>query len=135
MQPGVIDELLSDQSLDWLAAEFVESGWDIKGLYRKMAFSATYRQSSALNPRLLDRDPENRLLARGPRFRLDAEMIRDNALAVSGLLVKSIGGPPVKPYEVGVSFKPVKPDKGEGLYRRSLYTFWKRTGPAPVMSM
>lgn len=119
--------------LDWLAKQFIDSGWDLKSLIRTIVMSATYRQSSDIRPELITRDPQNRLLARAPRYRLSAEMIRDNALAVSGLLVKSVGGAPVKPYEVGVSFKPVSPDKGEGLYRRSLYTFWKRTGPAPVM--
>lgn len=119
--------------LDWLAKRLIDSGWDLKSLVRTIVMSATYRQSSDIRPELVARDPENRLLARAPRYRLSAEMIRDNALAVSDLLVKTIGGPPVKPYEVGVSFKPVKPDSGNGLYRRSLYTFWKRTGPAPVM--
>jgi len=119
--------------LDWLAHEFVESGWDLKWLLRTIVTSSTYRQASLTSPQLLERDPDNRLLARGPRYRLPAEMIRDNALATSGLLVRKIGGEPVKPYEVAVSFKPVERDKGEGLYRRSLYTFWKRTAPAPVM--
>ena len=95
--------------------------------------SSTYRQRSTVTAALWERDPENLLLARGPRFQLPAEMLRDNALAVSGLLVNKIGGAPVRPYEVAVSFKPVGRDKGAGLYRRSLYTFWKRTGPAPVM--
>lgn len=121
------------QLLDWLAQEFIASGWDVKALLRTIVTSSTYRQSSLASEDLITRDPDNRLLARGARYRLPAEMIRDNALATSGLLVAKIGGEPVKPYEVAVSFKPVKRDEGEGLYRRSLYTFWKRTAPAPVM--
>ncbi len=120
--------------LDWMAVEFVESGWDVKGLLKQIMMSATYRQSS-LHPdeSLIRADPSNRSLARFPSYRLPAEMLRDNALAVSGRLVSKIGGPPVKPYEVEASFKPSERDKGEGLYRRSLYTYWKRTGPAPAM--
>jgi hypothetical protein len=116
--------------LDWLASDFVESGWDVKQLLKQIVMSATYRQSSQVTDGF---DPENRLLGRGPSYRLPAEMLRDNALAVSGLLAGSIGGPPAKPYEVEESFKPSSRDKGEGLYRRSLYTYWKRTAPAPVM--
>ncbi len=127
-QPPTHPELL-----DWLAADFVEHGWDVKRLLKLMVTSTTYRQSSEASKELLARDPENRLLARGPRYRMAAEMIRDNALQTSGLLVSRIGGAPVKPYEVAVSFKPTKVDEGDGLYRRSLYTYWKRTGPAPVM--
>jgi hypothetical protein len=112
---------------------FIDSGWDIRDLVRTMVTSATYRQGSRCSAELFEKDPENSLLARGPRYRLPAEMIRDNALAASGLLVRKVGGAPVRPYEVTVSFKPLKRDKGEGLYRRSLYTFWKRTAPAPVM--
>ncbi|MBT6484106.1 MAG: DUF1553 domain-containing protein [Planctomycetaceae bacterium] len=119
--------------LDWLSRRFIESGWDVKGLLRLMVTSAAYRQTSITSPQLLKGDPDNRLLTRSPRYRLQAEMIRDNALATSGLLVKRVGGPPVRPYEVAVSFKPLMRDKGQGLYRRSLYTFWKRTAPAPVM--
>ena len=119
--------------LDWLARDFVEHGWDVKRLLKQIAMSATYRQSSQASKELIVRDPENRLLARMSSVRLPAEMLRDNALAASGLLVHRIGGPPAKPYEVEVSFKPVGRQKGEGLYRRSLYTYWKRTGPAPVM--
>ncbi len=119
--------------LDWLARDFVAHGWDVKRLLKQIVTSATYRQDSTVTPSLLARDPENRLLARGPSHRLPAEMLRDNALAASGLLVRRIGGSPAKPYEVTVSFKPMGRDKGEGLYRRSLYTFWKRTGPAPAM--
>ena len=119
--------------LDWLAGDFVTHGWDVKRLLKQMAMSATYRQSTKATPDHLKSDPTNRLLGRAPSYRLPAEMLRDNALSVSGLLVQRIGGPPAKPYEVEASFKPAKRDTGEGLYRRSLYTYWKRTGPAPVM--
>lgn len=119
--------------LDWLANDFVSHGWDVKRLLKQIVMSHTYRQSSAVSSQSLANDPENNLLARAPRFRLSAEMLRDNALAVSGLLKSKIGGPPAKPYEVEFSFKPTTKDKGEGLYRRSVYTYWKRTGPAPVM--
>ncbi|MEO0795232.1 MAG: DUF1553 domain-containing protein [Verrucomicrobiota bacterium] len=129
--------------LDWLAAEFIESDWDIKHMYKLMLMSSTYRQSSAITPEKLEADPENRLLARGPRFRLDAEVIRDQALQVGQLLVDDIGGPPVKPYQpmgiwnaVGYTNSNTanySVDDGESLYRRSLYTFWKRTAPPPSM--
>jgi hypothetical protein len=119
--------------LDWLARDLVDNGWNVKHMLKKMVMSATYRQSSDLSAESAHRDPENRLLARAPVYRWSAEMLRDNALAVSGLLVDRIGGSPARPYEVEVSFKPVKRDQGEGLYRRSLYTYWKRTGPAPAM--
>jgi len=121
------------QLLDWLAADFMEHGWDVKRLLRQIVTSATYRQSSEASPEMIQRDPENKLLARSGKFRLSAEMVRDNALATSGLLVDEVGGPPAKPYEVSSSFKPVKHDSGKGLYRRSLYTFWQRTSPAPAM--
>jgi len=127
-QPPTHPELL-----DWLAVDFVEHGWDVKRLLKQIVKSATYRQSSEPSENSFKSDPQNLLLSWSPTFRLPAEMLRDNALATSGLLVRKIGGAPAKPYEVEVSFKPVKPDKGEGLYRRSLYTYWKRTGPAPVM--
>ncbi len=119
--------------LDWLARDFVSHGWDLKRLVKMIASSSTYRQSSSADVEVVDRDPENRLLARAPSYRLSAEMLRDNVLAVSGLLVRDVGGAPAKPYDLEVSFKPIKPDQGGGLYRRSLYTFWKRTAPAPVM--
>jgi hypothetical protein len=123
--------------LDWLAVEFVERGWDVKHLVRLIVTSATYRQSSRLTPALRERDPENRLLARGPRHRLPSWMIRDQALAASGLLTPTVGGPPVKPYqpagiweEATFGNKKYVPDKGEALYRRSLYVFWRRiVGP------
>ena len=119
--------------LDWLARDFMNNGWDVKRLLKQMVMSATYQQDSTASSELLQLDPENRLLARFPSYRLPAEMLRDNALTVSGLLVDKVGGPPAKPYEVEASFKPAKRDRGEGLYRRSLYTYWKRTGPAPAM--
>ena len=124
--------------LDWLALHFMESDWDLKALCKLMVMSATYRQSSIAAPDLLARDPENVWLARGPRIRLTAEMLRDNALAGSGLLVRTIGGPSVKPYQPeGVwedtAGSKYEADKGTGLYRRSLYTFWKRTAPHPAM--
>lgn len=121
------------QLLDWLANDFVTHGWDVKRLVKQMVMSTAYRQSSAVTEELLRVDPENELLARAPSYRWPAEMLRDNVLSASGLLVGKIGGPPVKPYELAASFKPSTPDKGEGLYRRSLFTYWKRTGPAPVM--
>jgi hypothetical protein len=122
------------EMLDWLAVDFVESGWNVKRMLKQIMMSATYRQSSQhADLALFETDPTNRLLARFPSYRMTAEMLRDNALAVSGRLVSKIGGPPVKPYELEASFKPSKRDTGEGLYRRSLYTYWKRTGPAPAM--
>ena len=125
--------------LDWLAVEFVSSGWDVKRLQKLIVMSATYRQSSALTPELLASDPENRLLARGPRLRLPAETLRDQALFVSGLMVDKIGGPSVKPYQPAglwseLGDRDYERDKGDGLYRRSLYTFWKRTAPPPFMA-
>ncbi len=130
--------------LDWLATEFIGSGWDVKQLLRLMVTSATYRQDSALTEHLRTMDPENRLLARGPRFRLDAETIRDNALAVSGLLVEKMGGRGVRPYQPPGIWEAVgyttsntakfEQDHGEALYRRSLYIFWKRTAPPPYLT-
>jgi len=127
--------------LDWLATEFIHTGWNVKEMQRLIVTSATYRQASRVTPALLERDPKNRLLARGPRFRLPAETVRDNALAVSGLFKEKIGGPSVKPYQpdglwqdVSVERRAVyKQDEGDGLYRRSMYTFWKRTCPPPGM--
>jgi mono/diheme cytochrome c family protein len=124
--------------LDWLATEFVAHGWDVKAMLRLMVTSATYRQSSKASSMLMSRDPENRLLARGPRHRLGAEVIRDQALAAGGLLVERLGGPSVKPYQpdglwndlAGVDYVQ---DHGEALYRRGLYVFWKRTVAPPVM--
>jgi hypothetical protein len=140
--------------LDWLAAEFMRptvspavSGrpaqpWDMKAFQKLLVTSAAYRQSSRVTPELAQRDPENRLLARGPRFRLPAELVRDQALAVSGLLVEKVGGPSVRPYMPdGVwdetsrygDLRNYKNDDGEGLYRRTLYTVWKRTAAPPTM--
>ena len=134
------------QLLDWLATEFVRSGWDIKAMQRLIVTSATYRQSSIASKELIERDPENRLLARGPRFRLPAEMIRDNALAVSGLLNDKIGGPSVYPYQPkglweemafgeGYSGQSYTPSSGADLYRRGMYTVWKRTVPPPSLTL
>jgi len=127
--------------LDWLAVEFIESGWDVKHLQRLIVTSATYRQSSVSIAPLRELDPQNRLLARGPRFRLDAEVVRDNALAIGGLLVEQVGGPSVKPYQPQGLWEAVSYDgessypqgHGADLYRRSLYTFWKRQSPPPSM--
>ena len=129
--------------LDYLATFFRDSGWNVKALLKTMAMSATYRQSSVASPMLHTRDPANILLARGPRYRLPAEMIRDNALAASGLLVEQIGGPSVKPYQPpGLWIEKgnfsqfllhYKQDSGDELYRRSLYTFIRRTSPPPSM--
>src|SRR5260221_338748 len=125
--------------LDWLATEFMRTGWDVKALVKTIVTSAAYRQSSSVSGELLQRDPENRLLAHGPRFRLPAEMVRDQALAISGLLVEKIGGPSVKPYQPAGLWKELsgaedyKQDTGESLYRRSLYTFWKRAVAPPSM--
>lgn len=119
--------------LDWLARDFIDHGWDLKRLWKTVVLSQTYRQRSAADPQVMADDPENLWLARGPRHRLPAEMIRDNALAVSGLLVTNVGGPPVPTYDLAESFKPMPAGKGEALYRRSLYTFWRRSGPGPVL--
>jgi hypothetical protein len=129
--------------LDWLAVQFVEDGWDVKRTMKRVVMSATYRQSAAVGPQAYRTDPENRLLARGPRMRLDAEVLRDQALAVSGLMNDAIGGPSVKPPQPAGIWKAVgyessntanfKADTGEKVYRRSLYVFWKRTAPAPYL--
>jgi hypothetical protein len=124
--------------LDWLSRRLMDSGWNVKELCRLIVLSSTYRQSTVPHDmRTYADDPDNRLLARGPRFRLAAEQIRDNALAVSGLLVEKVGGPSVMPYqpaglwEESGTGKSYNQAKGEGLYRRSLYTFWRRTSPPP----
>ena len=119
--------------LDWLARDFIDHGWDLKRLCKTVVMSQTYRQSSSGQLEVMSDDPENLWLARGPKHRLAAEMIRDQALAVSGLLVEKQGGPPVNTYDLAESFKPAAPGKGEQLYRRSLYTFWRRSGPGPVL--
>lgn len=124
--------------LDWLSKSFIESGWDVKALMKRMVMSATYRQTSDCSAELRASDPLNMLFARGPQQRLSAEMIRDTALATSGLLVDKIGGPPVKPYQPPGLWKEkgsatFERDEGDGSHRRSLYTFWKRTSPQPAM--
>ena len=133
------------QLLDWLAVDFRESGWDVKRFYRQVLTSAAYRQMALNTPDKLAKDPENRLLSRGPRFRMDAEMLRDYALAASGLLAPQIGGPSVKPYQPegiweavamdGSNTRNYKADSGNGLYRRSMYTFWKRSAPPASMDV
>jgi hypothetical protein len=128
--------------LDWLAVDFRDNGWDVKRFYKQLVMSATYRQSARVSPEVSDKDPKNRLLARGPRFRMDSEMLRDTALAASGLLVEKIGGPSVKPYQPpGIwdgshdasNTRKYVQDHGDALYRRSLYTFWKRMATMPDM--
>jgi Protein of unknown function (DUF1553)/Protein of unknown function (DUF1549)/Planctomycete cytochrome C/Concanavalin A-like lectin/glucanases superfamily len=137
---GVTGELPSHpELLDWLAVEFRESGWDVKRLFRMMVESSAYRQSAAATPEKREKDPQNRLLSRGPRFRMDGETIRDAALSCSGLLVGTLGGPSVRPYQPEGVWEAVAmpesnthfyvPDHGDSLYRRSLYTFWKRSAP------
>ena len=124
--------------LDYLATTFVNSGWDIKAMQRLIVTSATYRQQSEATPKLLELDPDNKLFARGPRLRLSAEMVRDQALAVSGLLDRTLGGPAVKPYQPGGLWQEkagIRYEQGSGsdLYRRTLYTFFKRTSPPPSL--
>ena len=124
--------------LDWLATEFIRQKWDLKAMHKLIVTSATYRQTSVIKPELLNRDPENRLLARGPRKRLTPYAIRDTALFTSGLLNGQIGGPSVKPYMPPGIWKSIsnaayKQDKGARLYRRSMYTYWRRTIPPPTM--
>ncbi|MDH4452185.1 MAG: PSD1 and planctomycete cytochrome C domain-containing protein [Verrucomicrobiota bacterium] len=128
--------------LDWLAVEFMRSGWDMKALQKQLVMSQAYRQQSKVTPELVAKDPENRLLARGPRFRLAGELVRDQALSLSGLLVPKIGGDSVRPYmPEGVwdetskygNLRGYKADAGEGLYRRTMYTVWKRTAAPPTM--
>jgi hypothetical protein len=142
---GVSGELPSHpELLDWLAVEFRETGWNVKRLFKLMVTSAAYRQSAATTPEKLVKDNANRLLSRGPRFRMDAEMVRDYALAASGLLVRQIGGPSVKPYQpdgvweavsMGGNTSSYKRDSGENLYRKSMYWFWKRTAPPASMEI
>ncbi|MBX3745765.1 MAG: DUF1553 domain-containing protein [Verrucomicrobiae bacterium] len=143
---GTVGEApVNQELLDWLAVEFRESGWDVKRLFTLMVTSAAYRQSAVVTAEKLERDRDNRLLSRGPRFRLDAEAIRDYALATSGLLVPRLGGPSVRPYQpVGVweavampesNTRHYEQDSGEALYRRSLYTFWKRAAPPATMEV
>ncbi|HND51401.1 MAG TPA: DUF1553 domain-containing protein [Pirellulaceae bacterium] len=137
---GAAGELPSHpELLDWLAIDFRENGWDMKRFFKQVVMSATYRQAAVSTPEKLEKDLANRLLSRGPRFRMDGEMIRDYALSTSGLLVQKIGGPSVKPYQpeggweavamIGSNTRDYRRDTGENLYRRSLYTFWKRSAP------
>jgi hypothetical protein len=140
-EPPVHPELL-----DWLATEFVRTGWDVRAMQRAIVTSATYRQSSRVTPALLERDPENRLVARGPRYRFPAETIRDTALAASGLLNRQVGGPSVRPYQPpglweemafgeGYSGQSYEQSSGKDLYRRGLYTLWKRTVPPASLAI
>ncbi|MFD0892957.1 DUF1553 domain-containing protein [Luteolibacter ambystomatis] len=141
---GVMGAKPSNQELlDWLAVEFRESGWNLRHIYELLLSSYTYRQGNIVSEKALAADPLNRLLSRGPRFRMDAEMLRDTALQASGLLAAKVGGPPVKPYQPDGIWESVsmpesntlhyKQDNGEALYRRSMYTFWKRFAPPPSL--
>jgi mono/diheme cytochrome c family protein len=143
---GVSGELPTHpELLDWLAVQFRESGWDMKKFFKLLVTSATYRQSAQLTEAKLEKDSQNRLLSRGPRFRMDGEMVRDYALAASGLLVRNIGGPSVRPYQPpgvweavampGSTTRTYVQDHGDGLYRRSMYTLWKRAAPPASMEI
>jgi hypothetical protein len=143
---GITGELPSHpELLDWLSVEFRESGWNVQSLFRTMLISATYRQSARTTPRGLEIDAENRLLSHGPRFRMDGEMVRDMAIWSAGLMAPKIGGPSVRPYQpIGVweavampesNTRNYEEDKGESLYRRSMYTFWKRSAPPASMEI
>ncbi|MCU0878772.1 MAG: DUF1553 domain-containing protein [Pirellulaceae bacterium] len=143
---GVTGELPSHpELLDWMAVEFRESGWDVKKFFKLLVTSNTYRQAAIVTPEKLAADAENRLLSRGARYRMDGEMVRDYALAASGILVPKIGGPSVKPYQpegvweavamIGSNTRDYKADTGENLYRRSMYTFWKRSAPPASMEI
>ncbi|MBY0228344.1 MAG: DUF1553 domain-containing protein [Gemmataceae bacterium] len=143
---GITGELPSHpELLDWLAVEFRENGWDVKAFFRTLVLSSAYRQAAVLTPQKREKDQFNRLLSRGPRFRMDAEMVRDYALSVSGLLVRKFGGESVKPYQpdgvweavamIGSDTRDYRRDTGEKLYRRSMYTFWKRAAPPASMEI
>ena len=143
---GVAGELPSNQELlDWLAVDFRENGWDVKRFFKQIVLSATYRQAAINAPEKSRLDPDNRFFSRGPRYRLDAEMVRDNALAVSGLLIPKLGGPSVRPYMpdgvweavamIGSNTRDYRRDTGENLYRRSMYTIWKRSAPPASMEI
>jgi mono/diheme cytochrome c family protein len=143
---GTAGELPVNQPLlDWLAVDFREGGWDVKRFFKQIFMSSTYRQAAITTPEKREKDRENRFLSRGPRFRMDAEMIRDYALASSGILVQKLGGPSVKPYQpdgvweavamIGSNTRNYKRDTGENLYRRSMYTFWKRSAPPASMEI
>ena len=127
--------------LDWIAVSFRETGWDVKKLVKLIVTSAAYRQSAAITPEKLKKDPKNVLLTRGPRVRLDGEVLRDSVLAASGLLVRKFGGPPVKPYQPAGLWEEIATDTlyeqstGADLYRRSLYTYWKRTVANPTLTL
>lgn len=143
---GITGELPVNQPLlDWMAVEFRENGWDVKKFFKLIFTSAAYRQAAEMTPEKLLKDRENRFLSRGPRYRMDAEMVRDYALAASGILVPKLGGPSVKPYQpdgvweavamIGSNTRDYKRDSGENLYRRSMYTFWKRSAPPASMEI
>jgi mono/diheme cytochrome c family protein len=143
---GVMGARPTDQDLmDWLAVEFMDSGWNFRHMIKTMVMSATYRQSEAISPEKLEKDPQDKLLSRAPHIRLDAEEIRDQALAASGLLTNKLGGPPVKSYQPEGVWESVamkesdtrfyKQDSGAAVYRRSLYMYWKRTAPPPNMEI
>jgi len=143
---GIMGETpVNPELLDWLAVDFRESGWDVKRFFKQVVMSQAYRQDARVTPEKLEKDPQNRLVSRGPRFRMDAEMVRDYALAASGLLVPKVGGASVKPYQPeGVweavampesNTKRYERDSGDALYRRSLYTFWKRAAPPASMEI
>ena len=143
---GLSGELPSHpELLDWLAVDFRDNGWDVKGFFKRLVTTAAYKQSAAAKPEAIEKDPQDRYLARGPRYRMDAEMVRDYALATSGLLVPKIGGPSVRPYQPegvweavampGSDTRDYRRDAGEKLYRRSLYTFWKRSAPPASMDI
>ncbi len=143
---GIMGDLPSHpELLDWLAVDFVENGWDVKRLFKQIVMSSTYRQAALTTPEKREADPKNRLLSRGPRFRMDAEMVRDSALSATGTLVRTIGGPSVKPYQpdgiwevvgmMGSTTRNYRRDSGDSLYRRSLYTFVKRMAPPASMEI
>jgi hypothetical protein len=140
---GIMGSLPSHpELLDWLAIDFRAHGWDVKRFYKQLLTSATYRQAALNTQQKIDKDRDNALLSRGPRFRMDAEMLRDQALAVSGTLSPRMGGPGTKPYQpeniwevVGVGIQVYKPDSGENLYRRSLYNYWRRMAPPASLDL
>ena len=140
---GIMGSLPSHpELLDWLAIDFRTHGWDVKRFYKQILMSATYRQAALNTPQKTEKDRDNALFSRGPRFRMDAEMLRDQALAVSGTLSPRMGGPGTKPYQpeniwevVGVGIQAYKPDSGENLYRRSLYNYWRRMAPPASLDL
>ena len=140
---GIMGSLPSHpELLDWLAIDFRTHGWDVKRFYKQLLTSATYRQAALTTKEKVEKDRDNALLSRGPRFRMDAEMLRDQALAVSGTLSPRMGGPGTKPYQpeniwevVGVGIQAYRPDKGENLYRRSLYNYWRRMAPPASLDL